>query len=83
MPWHFGVRTNLRLLRVFMFGTLLVSAIVSASSRRQLAGIHDSRETHLANVRQLTFGGQNAEAYFSGDGKRLTFQSVRDGYECD
>jgi len=31
-------------------------------------------ETHLANIRQLTFGGQNAEAYFSADGKYLTFQ---------
>ena len=26
---------------------------------------------HLKNARQLTFGGQNAEAYFSADGKRL------------
>ena len=40
-------------------------------------------EVHLANVRQLTFGGQNAEAYFSFDGQRLTFQSTpRDG-QCD
>lgn len=39
-----------------------------------LAGLHDPRETHLANVRQLTFGGQNAEAYWSFDGTRLIFQ---------
>jgi Tol biopolymer transport system component len=31
----------------------------------------------------LTFGGENAEAYFSGDGKRLIFQSTRDGRQCD
>lgn len=31
-------------------------------------------EKHLANIRQLTFGGQNAEAYFSADDKFLTFQ---------
>jgi Tol biopolymer transport system component len=31
-------------------------------------------ETHLANIRQLTFGGNNAEAYFSADGTRLIFQ---------
>jgi TolB protein len=43
----------------------------------------DAREVHLANVRQLTFGGQNAEAYFSHDGRRLTFQSERDGHPCD
>ncbi len=32
-------------------------------------------EKFLANVRQLTFGGQNAEAYWSSDGGRLIFQS--------
>ena len=31
-------------------------------------------ERHLANIRQLTFGGNNAESYFSADGKRLIFQ---------
>lgn len=40
-------------------------------------------EKHLRNVRQLTFGGENAEAYFSGDGRRLIFQSKRDGRRCD
>jgi Tol biopolymer transport system component len=40
-------------------------------------------ERHLRNIRQLTFGGENAEAYFSGDGTRLIFQSKRDGRECD
>jgi Tol biopolymer transport system component len=38
---------------------------------------------HLASVRQLTFGGQNAEAYWAPDGRRLIFQSTRDGRECD
>lgn len=38
---------------------------------------------HLANLRQLTHGGQNAESYWSPDGKRLIFQSTRDGRECD
>ena len=44
----------------------------------------DSGERHLRRIRQLTFGGNNAEAYFSPDGKRLIFQrqdSVRTG--CD
>ena len=40
-------------------------------------------ETHLINIRQLTFGGQNAEAYFSADGKELIFQSTRGALECD
>jgi len=43
----------------------------------------DEREVHLRNIRQLTFGGENAEAYFSVDGKSLIFQSKRDDLECD
>ena len=27
------------------------------------------QEKHFKNMRQLTFGGDNAEAYFSSDGK--------------
>jgi TolB protein len=41
------------------------------------------QEKHLRNVRQLTFGGQNAEAYFSAGGKKLIFQSTRDNLQCD
>lgn len=39
--------------------------------------------THLSNPKQLTHGGENAEAYWSPDGKRLIFQSTRDGRGCD
>ncbi len=42
-----------------------------------------SGERHLQNIKQLTFGGENAEAYFSFDGKQLIFQSKRDGRSCD
>jgi TolB protein len=42
-----------------------------------------AKEVHLANVKQLTFGGENAEAYFSFDGQDLIFQSTREGRECD
>jgi TolB protein len=41
------------------------------------------QEKHLSNIRQLTFGGKNAEAYFSFDGKKLVFQATRDGLQCD
>lgn len=40
-------------------------------------------ESHLTNIRQLTYGGENAEAYFSPDGRWLIFQSTRDGRSCD
>ncbi|HMD96281.1 MAG TPA: hypothetical protein VKM93_02975 [Terriglobia bacterium] len=45
--------------------------------------LRDPREVHLRHVKQITFGGQNAEAYFSFDGKRLLFQSTRPPYSCD
>jgi Tol biopolymer transport system component len=35
-------------------------------------------ERHLANIRQLTFGNKNAEAYFSFEGTKLVFQSTND-----
>jgi Tol biopolymer transport system component len=40
-------------------------------------------EKHFKTLRQLTFGGQNAEAYFSHDGTQLIFQSTRDAQQCD
>jgi Tol biopolymer transport system component len=40
-------------------------------------------ERHLRNLRQLTFGGENAEAYFSFDGKRLSMQSTTATDRCD
>ena len=40
-------------------------------------------ETHIRNVRQLTFEGENAEAYFSFDGKSLVFQRTPAEGGCD
>lgn len=42
-------------------------------------------EVHFKNIQQLTFGGDNAEAYFSFDGKWLIFQRTnpKDGLACD
>ena len=44
-----------------------------------------AQEAHLKNIQQLTFGGDNAEAYFSFDGEHLSFQSnnPRWGLQCD
>ena len=36
------------------------------------------KEVHLRNIRQLTFEGDNAEAYFSFDGQKIIFQSTRE-----
>ena len=37
----------------------------------------EPNERHLKNIRQLTFVGENAEAYFSGDGEELIYQARR------
>ncbi len=63
---------------------LLLVLLVAAVAAPAAAGtLHDERETHLADVRQLTSGGENAEAYWSPDGKELIFQSTRPPFECD
>jgi Tol biopolymer transport system component len=60
------------------FTTLLVGAQDPLSAPNQQA-----QERRLVNVRQLTFGGQNAEAYFSSDTSKIIFQSTRAPYQCD
>jgi Tol biopolymer transport system component len=47
------------------------------------AGALAGADGRLAHLRQLTHGGQNAEAYWSPDGRRLIFQSTRPPYGCD
>jgi len=40
-------------------------------------------EGHLRNIRQLTAGGENAEAYWAFDGSQLIYQAKKPGAECD
>jgi Tol biopolymer transport system component len=65
----------------------VVAAVLScarAATRQVTQGPRpETGETHFGAIRQLTFAGENAEAYFSRDGKRLIFQSTRDGRPCD
>jgi len=46
---------------------------------------HYPQEKHLTNIKQLTFGGDNAEAYWSFDGKKLVFQATNPAWDlsCD
>src|SRR5712692_10064197 len=71
---------SLLVLTLFLFSSLALNRESTSSQTPDLAL---PQEKHLRNVRQLTFGGENAEAYFSSDGKKLIFQSTRDGHECD
>lgn len=73
---------------VIVVGMAAIVLLAIVALQRPIHGeeaqaLRDPREHHLRYVRQLTFGGQNAEAYFSSDGKRLTFQSTRDSFQCD
>ena len=47
--------------------------------------IHYDQEKHLKNIQQLTYGGDNAEAYFSYDDSKLVFQlsNPKLGIDCD
>lgn len=63
--------------------TIAVAAGAAALDLTVPAAQVPAPERHLRNIRQLTFGGENAEAYFSSDGTRLIFQSTREGVPCD
>jgi Tol biopolymer transport system component len=43
----------------------------------------DPREAHFSELVMLTDGGENAEAYFSFDGRQLVLQSTHPPYQCD
>src|SRR3982751_837347 len=65
---------------------LLVIALLACAQHQPVSSpaVADAvHEPHLRNIRQLTNGGENAEAYFSADGRQLVFQSTRDGRSCD
>ncbi len=58
----------------------------TAAPTKPVARPADAGETsHLHNIRQLTFGGSNAEAYFSRDGQWITYQAQIPGqaHQCD
>jgi Tol biopolymer transport system component len=59
------------------------AAATAPAPSAPLAPLADGRESHLADLLMLTHGGQNAEAYWSPDGRQLIFQSTRPPFECD
>lgn len=54
-----------------------------ASPEHSASPLLPEEQKHLRNARQLTFGGQNAEAYFSIDDKQLIFQHQGSDVPCD
>ena len=81
----------MRLIPIFIFAALtlgVASFTVSKESNIQVPSADTllyPDETHFKNLQQLTFGGDNAEAYFSYDGKWLIFQKTyaKEGIPCD
>jgi len=72
-----------RILAVMWILASCASLYLAASQTTSPTLKSNPKETHLRNIRQLTHGGTNAEAYFSADGKKLIFQSTREPYKCD
>jgi TolB protein len=78
---------------MYKLGTLILLAFTcSCSPRIKTVVLHPLTDTiaypeekHFANVQQLTFGGDNAEAYWSYDNKSIVFQrtSAKNGIPCD
>lgn len=69
-----------KLLAAFLFVTPLF-----AQAQASKDPVIYPNEKHFKNLRQLTFGGDNAEAYFGFDNEHVVFQrtSPKDGIECD
>lgn len=61
---------------------LLFSSLIFAEPTESVQ-LQPSKDHNMSNLTQLTFDGDNAEAYFSFDSKKLIFQSNRGGYQCD
>ncbi|WP_421762791.1 TolB family protein [Ekhidna sp.] len=73
---------------ILFLGLITLSCQQSASTQNETPvsdTLRYEQETHLKNVRQLTWGGNNAEAYWSFDGSSLVFQSdyTEWGAACD
>ncbi len=76
--WNFLL---LGFLICFSLGSLASGLLLSDSQGEK--ELRHPQEKHLKNIKQLTFGGENAEAYFSFDEKKLVFQSTREPFKCD
>ncbi len=85
---------NMRIIIVFFTASLLFFGCNSATNPHHQGNQHSMdadttthypQEKHLKNIKQLTFGGDNAEAYFSFDDSMIVFQAKNKawGSECD
>ena len=69
-----------------IFCILGIAFFTNAMAQQSIAdSTQYAGEKHFKNIQQLTFGGDNAEAYFSFDGKYIIFQKTnpKEGINCD
>ena len=84
---------NHRFLAFVMLGFTVLSGCGTGAERADTASSEEDGgastslampgEEHFRNLRQLTFGGENAEAYWAFDGSALVYQARKPGMECD
>lgn len=70
------MRSSYIIILFFMFS--LSSKLIAQQTNFLFEG-----EKHFKNIKMLTNRGENAEAYFSFDGKKLVYQATFDSMECD
>ena len=80
ISWWVGL---IGLLAVAAAGCGEAEPVTQVAERPMPSGGTAGPEVRLTNLRQLTFGGENAEAYYAFDGSRLIFQTRREGVPCD
>ncbi len=76
-------RPTLSLLLITASASLVTYSQAPSAGKTTSDSLTVPGEKHLGNVRQLTFGGTNAEAYFSADDKYLIFMHSGAGVPCD
>jgi Tol biopolymer transport system component len=78
-----GTQMKERDLRKLLAVILAAGSLTAAAGEAAEGTLLHPQETRFAAIRQLTSGGQNAEAYFSFDGKTIVFQATRPPFDCD
>lgn len=74
---------KLTTLKSIFTGIVLLPCI--ATKAQEMKNLVHEDEKHFKNMRQLTTGGDNAEAYFGFDNEHITFQrtNAKEGVACD
>ncbi|MBH49161.1 MAG: hypothetical protein CMG69_00195 [Candidatus Marinimicrobia bacterium] len=62
---------------------IFIWVVISGCNQIKIKNNYSNKSFCLTHTKQLTFTGDNGEAYFSTNDERLVFQSRRDGNQCD